>query len=77
MSDLVVLESSARFGKAGERWGNVALPEGRLAINDLIRFSDEPEGGPVYRISRENVFPLDPGKRLYYYLRTMDNPNNS
>ena len=77
MSDVVVLEPSARFGKAGARWGNVVLPAGRLAIDDLIRFSDEPDGGPIYRISRENAFPLDSGKRLYYYLRTTDDPNNS
>ena len=77
MSETASFDPTARYGKTGERWGNVALPVGRLVINDLIRFSDEPEGGPIYRISRENVFPLDPGKRLYYYVRTTDNLNNS
>jgi hypothetical protein len=77
MSETESLDPKARYGKAGERWGNVVLPAGRLAIDDLIRFSDEPDGGPIYRISRENAFPLDSGKRLYYYLRTTDNPNNS
>ena len=77
MSEAESLDPKARYGKAGGRWGNVVLPAGRLAIDDLIRFSDEPDGGPIYRISRENVFPLDSAKRLYYYLRTTDNPNNS
>ena len=31
----------------------------------------------MYRVLRVNVFPQDPAKRLYYYMRTTDNPNDS
>ncbi len=41
------------------------------------RFAFEGEGDVTYRVLRVNVFPQDPQKRLYYYLRSEDNPNNS
>jgi hypothetical protein len=75
MSDVVVLESSARFGKAGERWGNLLLPAGAAQVDTCFVFEGERE--TTYRVLRVNVFPQDPAKRLYYYLRTTDNPNNS
>jgi len=75
MSDGGRIDPKSRYGKAGERWGNLLLPEAAAEVDTLFRF--EGEGEATYRVSRVNVFPQDPQKRLYYYLRTEDNPNNS
>ena len=69
------VDPKSRYGKTGDRWGNLLLPEGAAHVD--TRFVFEGEGEATYRVSRVNVFPQDPGKRLYYYLRTRDNPNNS
>ncbi len=75
MTDAISLDPKSRYGKTAERWGNLLLPEGAAEVDTLFAF--EGEGATTYRVSRVNVFPQDPGKRLYYYLRTEDNPNNS
>ena len=69
------IDPKSRYGKTAERWGNVLLPEEAAEVDTLFTF--EGEGEVRYRVSRVNVFPQDPGKRLFYYLRTSDNPNNS
>jgi hypothetical protein len=48
-----------------------------MDVDDLFRFGESEPDGPVYRVSRVLPFPQDPGKRLYYYLRTTDNPTDS
>lgn len=75
MTDVDRFDPKARYGKTAKRWGNLLLPEGAAAVDTLFAF--EGEGDATFRVSRVNVFPQDPGKRLYYYLRTEDNPNNS
>ena len=75
MTDVVSFDPKSRYGKTAERWGNVLLSEGDAEVD--TRFTFEGEGEATYRVSRVNVFPQDPGKRLFYYLRTSDNPNNS
>jgi hypothetical protein len=75
MSETASFDPKARYGKTEERWGNLLLPEGAAEVD--TRFAFEGEGEATYRVSRVNVFPQDPAKRLYYYLRTIDNPNNS
>ncbi|HEX5854895.1 MAG TPA: hypothetical protein VFZ57_04675 [Thermoanaerobaculia bacterium] len=75
MSDIASFDPRARYGKTGERWGNLLLPEGAAEVD--TRFAFEGEGEASYRVLRVNVFPQDPQKRLYYYLRTEGNPNNS
>lgn len=75
MNDVKGFEPKARYGKAGERWGNLLLPEDTAERDTRFVFTGE--GEATYRVSRVNVFPQDPQKRLYYYLRTEDNPNNS
>lgn len=68
-------DPKSRYGRTAARWGNLLLPEGAAEVDALFVF--EGEGDTAYRVSRVNVFPQDPAKRLYYYLRTLDNPNNS
>ena len=75
MSETASFDPKSRYGKTGDRWGNVLLPEGAAEVD--TRFVFEGEGATTYRVSRVNGFPQDPAKRLYYYLRTTDNPNNS
>ena len=75
MTEAVRIDPKSRYGKTAERWGNVLLSEGDAEVD--TRFTFEGEGEATYRVSRRNVFPQDPEKRLYYYLRTKDNPNNS
>jgi len=75
VSETASLDPKARYGATGERWGNLLLPEGAAEVD--TRFFFEGEKGATYRVLRVNVFPQDPAKRLYYYLRTTDNPNNS
>lgn len=75
MNDFKRVDPKARYGKTAERWGNLLLPEGAAEVDTLFAF--EGEGAATYRVSRVNVFPQDSAKRLYYYLRTEDNPNNS
>jgi hypothetical protein len=75
MSGTASFDPKARHGKTGERWGNLLLAKGAAEVD--TRFVFEGEGETTYRVSRVNAFPQDPGKRLYYYLRTRDNPNNS
>ncbi len=75
MSETASFDAKARYGKTGDRWGNLLLPEGAAEVD--TRFVFEGEGEATYRVLRVNVFPQDPAKRLYYYLRTADNPNNS
>ena len=75
MSDVTAVDPKARYGKTEERWGNLLLPEGAAEVDTRLAFQGE--GEATYRVSRVNVFPQDPAKRLYYYLRTIDNPNNS
>ena len=75
MNDVKSVDPKARYGKTGERWGNLLLPEGGAEVDTLFVF--EGEGEATYRVLRVNGFPQDPQKRLYYYLRTADNPNNS
>ena len=75
MNEVKSVDPKARYGKTGERWGNLLLSEGAAEVD--TRFVFEGEGETTYRVSRVNVFPQDPEKRLYYYLRTRDNPNNS
>jgi hypothetical protein len=75
MSEAASFDPKSRYGKTGDRWGNLLLPEGAAEVD--TRFVFEGEGETTYRVSRVNVFPQDPGKRLFYYLRTRDNPNNS
>ena len=69
------IDPKNRYGKTAERWDNLLLPEGSAHVD--TRFVFEGERGTTYRVLRVNDFPQDPGKRLYYYLRTTDNPNNS
>jgi hypothetical protein len=73
--DPKMFDPTARYGKTAEGWGNLLLPEGAAEVDTLFAF--EGEGDVVYRVSRVNAFPQDPAKRLYYFLRTEDNPNNS
>ena len=75
MSETASFDPKARYGKTGERWGNLVLPAGAARVDMLFTFEGQPE--TTYRVSRANVFPQDPEKRLFYYLRTSDNPNNS
>jgi len=75
MTDVVSFDPKSRCGKTAERWGNLVLAKGAAEVD--TRFVFEGEGETTYRVSRVNAFPQDPGKRLYYYLRTCDNPNNS
>jgi hypothetical protein len=75
VSDIEHFDPKSRYGKTAERWGNLLLPEGMAEVD--TRFAFEGEGETTYRVSRVNVFPQDPGKSLYYYLRTEGNPNNS
>ena len=75
MSDGGRVDPKSRYGKTAERWGNLLLPEGGAEVDTVFAF--EGEGEMKYRVSRVNLFPQDPGKRLYYYLRTEGNPNNS
>jgi hypothetical protein len=75
MSEIASLDPKSRYGGTEERWGNLLLPEGAAEVD--TRFVFEGEGEATYRVSRVNAFPQDPAKRLYYYLRTTDNPNNS
>ena len=75
MTDVVSLDPKSRYGKTADRWGNLLLPDGSAEVDTLFAF--EGEGAATYRVSRVNVFPQDPAQRLYYYLRTEDNPSNS
>jgi hypothetical protein len=75
VSDVERFDPKSRYGKTAERWGNVLLPDGSAEVDTLFAFTGE--GEATYRVSRVNVFPQDSEKRLYYYLRTEDNPNNS
>jgi hypothetical protein len=75
VTPVVSFDPKSRYGKAAERWGNLLLPEGSARIDTRFVFEGQP--GTTYRVLRVNVFPQDPTKRLYYYLRTTDNPNNS
>lgn len=75
MSETASFDPKARYGKVSERWGNLLLPAGAARVDTCFMFEGERE--ETYRILRVNVFPRDPAKRLYYYLRTADNPNNS
>jgi hypothetical protein len=75
MTDVVSFDPKSRYGTTADRWGNVLLPEGAATVDTLFVF--EGEGETTYRVSRVNVFPQDSAKRLYYYLRREDNPNNS
>lgn len=75
MKTPVSFPPAARFGGTAGRWGNLVLPEGAAEVETLFVF--EGEEATTYRVSRVNVFPQDPGKRLYYYLRVAGNPNNS
>jgi hypothetical protein len=71
------VDPKARWGQVEDRWGNLVLAEGAMDVDDLFRFGESGPDGPVYRVSRVLPFPQDPGKRLYYYLRTTDNPTDS
>jgi hypothetical protein len=75
VTEVVSFDPKSRYGKTAERWGNLLLPEGAARIDTRFVFAGEP--GTTYCVLRMNVFPQDPAKRLYYYLRTTDNPNNS
>jgi hypothetical protein len=75
VTDVASFDAASRYGRTAERWGNLLLPEGAARIDTRFVFAGQP--GTVYRVLRVNVFPQDPAKRLYYYLRTTDNPNNS
>ncbi|HEX7529391.1 MAG TPA: hypothetical protein VF425_09790 [Thermoanaerobaculia bacterium] len=75
MTDVVSFDPKSRYGKTADRWGNLLLPVGAAHVD--TRFAFEGEGKTTFRVSRVNAFPQDPGKRLYYYLRTEGNPNNS
>ena len=75
MNGTASFDPKARYGKTAERWGNLLLSEGAAEVD--TRFVFEGEGEATYRVLRVNVFPRDAGKRLYYYLRTSDNPSNS
>ncbi len=72
MTDVVSFDPKSRYGKTAERWGNLLLPEGAAHIDTLFAFEGQPEA--TYRVLRVNVFPQDPKKRLYYYLRTERQP---
>ncbi len=69
------IDPKSRYGKTAKRWGNLLLPEGAAHVDTSFVFEGERE--TTYRVLRVNAFPQDPAKRLYYYLRTTDNPNNS
>ena len=56
--------------------GQPSAPRGRGPHRHTLRLRGT-SPVPTYRVLRVNVFPQDPKKRLYYYLRTTDNPNNS
>jgi hypothetical protein len=71
----VSFDPKDRFGTTHELWGNVVLPEGAAEVDTRFVFAGESD--TVYRVSRVNVFPQDPAKRLFYYLRTAANPHNS
>ena len=75
MSGLASFDPKSRYGSTEERWGNLLLPEGAAEVD--TRFVFEGEGKATYRVSRVNVFPQDPKKRLYYYVRTTDDANDS
>lgn len=75
MTEVVSFDPKNRYGKTAERWGNLLLPAGAARIDTRFVFAGQP--GTTYRVLRVNDFPQDPAKRLYYYLRTTDNPNNS
>jgi hypothetical protein len=75
MSETASFDPKARYGKTSEGWGNLLLPAGAAQVDTCFVFEGERE--TTYRVLRVNVFPQDPAKRLYYYLRTTDNPNNS
>ena len=75
MTDVVSFDPKSRYGKTAERWGNLLLPADAAYVDRRFVFEGERE--TTYRVLRVNVFPQDPAKRLYYYLRTTDNPSNS
>jgi hypothetical protein len=75
VSDPVSFDPRDRLGRIDELWGNLVLPEGSAEVDTRFVFAGE--GDTVYRVSRVNVFPQDPSKRLYYYLRTNANPHDS
>jgi hypothetical protein len=75
MNEVKSVDPKARYGKTGERWGNLLLPEGAAEVDTLFVF--EGEGEATYRVLRVNVFAQDSQRRLYYYLRIEGNPTNS
>jgi hypothetical protein len=75
MNDVTAFDPKDRYGKTAGSWGNLLLPEGSARAGTLFRF--EGEGEATYRVSRVNVFPQDPGKRLFYYVRIEGGAGNS
>ena len=67
MSDQKTVDPEARYGDVSETWGNLPLPDGALATYEEFRFKDAPDDGPSFKVKRVLPFPLDAGKRLYFY----------
>lgn len=62
-----MLAPADRFGQCGSYWGNLLLPEGALKVDEAFGFTGEE--GAVYAVKRVLSYPLDAGKRLYYFER--------
>ena len=45
-------DPEARFGQVGERWGNLPLPAGAFAVDDLFRFRNAPAEAPTFKVIR-------------------------
>lgn len=68
MSETARLKPESRTGQVGETWGNLLLPEGKLAVSDRFLFEGE-ESAP-FEVKRVLSWPLDPKLRLVYYEST-------
>jgi hypothetical protein len=60
------VDPKLRHGQVGGSWGNLLMEEDAMRHDEEFAFEGD-ETGARYWITRVNTYPLDPGKRLFYY----------
>jgi hypothetical protein len=66
--DTKTISPSKKNGQCGSSWGNLALPEGELELDDLFVFEGDPaDATHAFQVTRINLNPLDRSHPLHFY----------